>query len=396
MIVALRVSAGSWGYDQDQSHLPTVEQFSSQWPAPGLGDYRSTTGPGWHLVLSLAHRAGAPLPMLRMMGVAAGACLVTVLWGVLRRRVGPAAAAAMALPLACSPFVLGSSAWVTTDVPATLCMALALAALTAEARTRGFAAGAWAALATSVRQPLAWLAVPTLWVAWRERSWRLAAMALPPIGVLAALVIVWGGLTPPAFRDLHARGANPAAVPLMLALAGAWGIPFVLAGGPRLPWVPALGGSLAALGIALSVPTSHLEAAGRWGGPIWQLVERMPAPGDRSLVLVPLAALGGACILTLAVRASRAGQGAACSTLLVALAMAALANAANSQAWQRYADPTLLLAIPWLASLGPHEGSGSRRLAAAGIAVALVQVGIASVSLWTPLASALVTLEPPQ
>jgi len=389
----LRVSVGSWGYDQDQSHLPTVHQFAAQWPLPDLRDYRSTTGPLWHLALSLLHRVGIPDAGLRLAGIAAGTALVCVLWGAIRRSASPSVSAALALPIACSPFVLGGSAWITTDVPAALCMTLALAAMTAPHGARPVS-GVWAALATGVRQPLAWLAVPLLWVAWRERSWRWAGAALLPVAVLLALVLVWGGLTPPAFRDLHDRGANPAAVTLMLALAGVWGLPFVLAGKGRVPWAPVAGASLVALAIALSFPSSHLKDAGRWGGPIWQLVALAPAPADRSVVLVPLAVLGGACTMMLAIRAFRSGQGAACSVLLVAMGMATLANAANSQAWQRYADPTLLLLLPWIAALGSHDDAPRWRMVLAAVAVATAQVGIAVVSVWQPMAEALVTRAP--
>lgn len=392
-IVALRVSVGSWGYDQDESHLPTVSQFSAQWPAPDLRDYRSTTGPLWHLLLSLLHRAGAPDAALRIVGIAAGAALVAVVWSAVRRNASPAVAAALALPLACSPFVLGGSAWITTDVPAALCMAIALAALTAPGGARPVA-GLWAAIAAGIRQPFAWLAVPTLWVAWRDRSWRLALAAMLPIAIVAALVWIWGGLTPPAFRALHDRGANPTAITLMLALAGVWGLPFVIAGKSRVPWAPVAGAALVGLAVALSFPSSHLREAGRWGGPIWQLVALAPAPAERSIVLVPLAALGGACVMALSIGAYRAGQGAAAGVLLVSLAMATLANAANSQAWQRYADPMLLLVVPWLAVLGWGAGVPRWRLAAAAIAVAVAQVGIAAVTVWQPIADALVTRAP--
>ena len=336
---------------------------------------------------------GVPDVGLRLAGVAAGIALVCAVWSAIRRSAGPGVAAAMALPVACSPFVLGGSGWITTDVPAALCMTLALGAMTAPHGARA-AAGVWAAVATAVRQPFAWLAVPLMWVAWRDRSWRYAAAALLPVAVLLALVWVWGGLTPPAFRDLHDRGANPAAVTLMLALAGAWAFPFVVAGRGRVPWAPVVGAALVAVAVALSFPSSHLREAGRWGGPIWQLVALAPAPADRSIVLVPLAALGGACMAILSLRAYRSGQGAACGVLLVALAMATLANAANSQAWQRYADPVLLVTVPWIASLGGREAHAGRRLAVAGIAVAAAQVGMAAVSVWQPISAALAAQSP--
>ena len=393
IIVAAGVSFGTWGYDQDQSHLPTVRQFSAQWPVPDLRDYRSTTGPLWHLLLSVIHRLGVPEVALRATAIAAGAGLVALAWAVLRRSVSPGLAAATALPIACSSFVLGGSAWITTDVPAALCMMGALAALTGPHGARPVA-GLWAACAAGVRQPLGWLCVPLLWVAWRDRSWRFALAAMLPVAVVGTLVWIWGGLTPPAFRDLHDRGANPAAVTLMLALAGVWGLPFALAGRDRVPWAPIAGAALAALAYALSFPTSHDYDAGRWGGPIWQLVAIAPAPAGRSVVLAPLAALGGACVTVLAIRAYRAGQGSTCGVLLVSLAMATLANAANSQAWQRYADPMLLLVIPWMAVLGWRGHVPGWRLAAAAGSVTIVQVGVCAVSIWRPLVTMALMQQP--
>ena len=373
--------------------MPTVHRFAEQWPTPDLRDYQSTTGPLWHLFLSLISRAGAPDVVLRLAAVASGAGLAAATWAVFRRTVPAAIAAAAALPVSCSPFVLGGSTWITTDVAAALCMTMALGALTAPSGARPIT-GLWAAMAAGVRQPLGWLAVPILWVAWRDRSWRLAVAAMLPVAVVGTLVWIWGGLTPPAFRELHDRGANPTAVTLMLALAGLWGLPFVLAGKGRVPWAPVCGAALIALAVALSFPSSHLRPAGRWGGPIWQVVAMAPAPSDKSVVLVPLAALGGACVTALAIRAYRAGQGAVCGVLLVSLAMATLANSANSQAWQRYADPILLLTVPWIALLGWRTDTPRWRLVAASLAVAGVQVCLSGASVWLPLAQALAADSP--
>ncbi|MBL9140767.1 MAG: hypothetical protein JNK53_02770, partial [Phycisphaerae bacterium] len=64
--------------------------------------------------------------------------------------------------------------------------------------------------------------------------------------------------------------------------------------------------------------------------------------------------------------------------------LAAAANAANSQAWQRYADLPILLLLPWLAAVGVRSSRAARAVGAAALLVAFAQLGMAAVNLWKP------------
>ncbi len=123
---------------------------------------------------------------------------------------------------------------------------------------------------------------------------------------------------------------------------------------------------------------------GRWGGPIWSAVQLVPAPGERSILLVALAAAGGATLTVMVQQARRRGTTREAGVVVLALACVAATNAANSQAWERYADLPLLLLLPWLAATGVRSARAGRALCGAAVVVAIAQVSIAFVTLWKP------------
>lgn len=403
--------AGSWEYDHTYHHMPAIRTFAESLPTPDLANYRSATSPGWHLALAALLRAGASEEALRWASMLAGVVLMIVATLCAARWVSPRTAALLLAPLALSPFVVGGSAWVTTDVPALACVACALAATLRGLRPslvstdasdsrrawRPWLAGLWATLGVAVRQPLIWLCAPIAWRALRERRWPALAITLVPAALLACMVLAWGGLVPPAYRDQHGRGANPAGAVLVLAMIGAWGAPLALA----LAWAddarrtlvrPAAIGALVGGVLASLVATSYAKGEGgiegRWGGPIWSAVERLPAPADRSVLLVALAALGGATLAIMIRQCRLRGSMPTASLVLLSLACVAATNAANSQAWQRYADLPLLLLVPWLAALSVRTTRAATLVALAAVLVALAQAGMATVNLWKPALTA--------
>lgn len=446
-LIAFGEPAGSWANDQTNYHMVAIEKFAEELPTPDIVNYPSATSPGWHLLLAALMRLGAGESTLRLMAALAGTVLALAATVTASRWVSPRTAALLTLPLVLTPFAVGGSAWITTDVPALACVALALASVlrrcppyarpgeahsilagagstgggstgsSAGGRSAGggsagggsaragsttacsasawhpWCAAAWATLGVAIRQPLVWLSVPIAWRAWRERRVSGLVAALLPVALLGVLMLVWKGLIPPAYRDLHQRGVNPAAFVLFLALAGAWGAPLALAlfatEEARRRLIPlAIVGAVLALAVASAVPTSYAKGEGgiegRWGGPFWSAVERTPTVADRSLLMSGMAALGGASLAVLAQQASRRGATAAGAIVLLALACVALSNAANSQAWERYADLPLLLLLPWLAALGVRTARAASAVGVAAIVVALMQIGIAAVNLWKP------------
>jgi hypothetical protein len=428
VLIAFGQPAGSWANDQTNYHMVAIEKFAEELPAPDLIHYPSATSPGWHLALAVLTRMGAGEGALRWVSALAGVVLALAATCTASRWVTPRTAALLALPLVLTPYAVGGSAWITTDVPALACMALALAATlrgcppyprwggggvvhatraerssnapgsTAGPRTgpgawRPWSAALWATAGVAIRQPLVWLAAPIAWRAWRERRAGGLVAALLPVALLVALVLMWQGLIPPMYRYLHQRGANPAGFVLLLALAGAWGAPLALAlyvaeeARRRLLPLAAVGAALA-LAVALAVPTSYAKGEGgvegRWGGPLWSAVERTPSIADRSLLMTGMAAVGGASLAVLAQQASRRGATTAGGIVLIALACVAAANTANSQAWERYADLPLLLLLPWLAALGVRTPRAASAVGVAALVVACAQVAIAAVNLWKP------------
>lgn len=397
--------AGAWAWDQTQYHWLAILKFESQFPAPDLVNYTSATSPGWHLLLATLVSLGAGLQTLRWVSALAGVVLLCAATHTAARWVSPRTAALALLPLACSPYAVGGSAWITTDVPALACIALSLGAVTAGLAVHSsrvtreshvapwwmWMAAVWAVLGVSIRQPVVWLVAPLTWRALREQRWWALVAPLLPVGLLCLLVFMWGGLMPPAYRYLHSKGANPASLALFLSLAACWGVPMAAAllwaerkegrmASLRGPLVAAVG----ALAFVLAIPTSVSEPAGRCFGPLWQLVERVPAPGERSLVMLLLAPIGAASIAVLTSLAFRRGAGAIASLVLMALACAAAVNVANSQAWERYADLPLLLLLPWLAVLGVRNARAAQALGCAAIFVTVMQLAMAAINLWRP------------
>ena len=404
-VIFLGADATSEAADEAAAHLPTIRQFAAQMPAPDVSDYPSATAPGYHLLMSVPARLGASLAALRVLGSLAGLALVLLAWRVAAAACGPAVAFALALPLACSTYVLSGCAWLTTDVLAVL---LGTAAVAVSAfvppRPRTFLVlAALFAAAVAVRQTGIALAGPILaagilgsplgnsassgeqWRGDAPRSWRAVAMALaalvPGALLLLALVRAWGGLTPPAFRSLHDRGLSPLAPAYGLALVGAWSVPLLL---PLAAEVVrsvrrhalAVVAVVASAVIGAAVPESTVSVDdGRWGGALWVSVGAFPTVASRSPVIVGAAAAGALALAALWIRAAEIGRGRHATVVLVGLLSMFAVQAGNSQLWQRYFDPAILVALCWLVALGidrtrPHSAG---RAALGGLLLAAAQ-----------------------
>lgn len=404
MVVLSARDVGHWASDQNFHHLQAVRQFVSQWPRPDLTDYPSATAPGWHLLLAGVVKLGYPEAHLRILAVIPGLLALAAMWRVGVQWVPSGVAAMASIPLAMSPYVLGGSCWITTDVPAIAGMGWAIGYLVNDRWGReAIRTGAWsprvlrasviACVTVTIRQPMAWLAVPIVWSAANRRlRWGIWASLLP-VAVLAIWITLWKGLIPPAYRDLHSRGWNLASVLTSLSLAALWSGPLVLASRDwpghlrvvlRERWTWA---ALALLGLLwIGVPSDFDRDAGRWGGPIWNAVRVAPSFAGRSLLLLPMAAAGVMAIAVLLRRASEAGRGPQGYVLFSSVALLILSNAANSQAWQRYADPGLLMLLPLLLLCGgvPDAGSNRARIMIALGLVALMQAGLCWITILGP------------
>ena len=409
--------ATSEASDEAAAHLPTVLQFAAQLPTPDLRDYPSATGPGYHLLMAVPARMGVGVHGLRIIGSLAGLALVLLVWRTAARAAGPAVALALTLPLLVSTYVLSGSAWLTTDVLSVL-IGTTMVAIAAwwMPTTRTFLTLAVLFVAAlSVRQTNVFLAAPILaagilgsplgrsasdaeqWSGDEPRSWsRLATACLalvPAALLLLALVNLWGGLMPATFRSLHDKGLSLVAPAYGLALLGTWAAIALLPMAPevlhtirRHALAIALVASLAFLGAVVADSTWSVEQ-GRWGGAYWMIVKAFPALGGRSIVIVAAAVVGAVLAAVLWIRAAEIRRGRQATIVLVSLLALMAVQAGNSQVWQRYFDPAILVALAWLISLGinrtrPHSAG---RAVLGALLLAGVQATISTLDYWIPV-----------
>ena len=408
--------ATSEAADESAAHLPTVLRFAAQLPAPDLRDYPSATGPAYHLALAVASRLGAGTVQLRLISATAGLALVLLAWRGAARFCGPGVATALALAPLCSSYVLSGSAWLTTDIASVLLgsAAVGLAAWATPSAATFLAVAVLFASALCVRQTNLFLAAPVIvagilasplgrsaspaeqWASDEPRAWRRlagsVAALLPGAALLGALVAAWGGMTPAHFRHLHDRGINPVAFPYGLALVGAWGslllLPMAAEAVSAVRRHALAVAMLAVLaGVAAALPASDWSREdGRWGGALWTLVRHLPTLDGRSPVIVVGAMAGAVVLSVLWVRAAEVGRGRHATVVTVALLALFAVQVGNSQVWERYFDPAILVSIAWLTAmgLGPTRPHSAGRAVAGALLLAAVQAAISVLSYALP------------
>ena len=364
--LAIGIEGTSEWHDQVSYHFPVIERFAAELPHPDLRDYQSATTPGYHLMMAVLLRAGAPMMGLHLVNALFGCLLVGLAaWMVTRfssRRVGIAAGAVLAF----SPYALSSSIALTTDNLGTL---LVMAAFFLQLRIstgewQGMSArvvlgGVAAALAAFVRQVFAYtaalpcVAVVARWCAARElppRRYMVLSLLslLPALALVAYFAWLWGGLVPPAFRGAHGSGANPVTPVYALAVACVWGVPAFL-GIPGFLRALCCRRSLVLGAVAVAacsaVPSSYLQDV-RWGGVLWTASRFFPNVLDRSLLIVGLAAAAavsfGAVLRMWARSDDMARRGAVVYALFLCVG-AIVAQTANQQCFERYLQPIMAL-----------------------------------------------------
>jgi hypothetical protein len=354
--------------DEAQFHLPTIERYAAELPAPDVRNHGAAMAPLYHLALAIPARLGADLVALRL----ATLFLATVGVGVAltaagASRVGAAAAVAMAL----SPYYVGAAVRLSTDDVA---LALALGALVALERGR-FAGGVLlGVLAVWTRQIHVWLVVPLLARAWGDPP-RMAA-ALAPAGAVALLAAAWGGLVPPGFQRGHVGARiNLDVLVLVLASVGAYAgffaAPLIravreLRARPAGLAVPAV----AAAALLAAHPVAYAPDPRRWGGVLLNVAGRFPDVAGTDLLLWLLVPLGAAA-LVIAVRGALLHERPAWA---FAIPSFVLCNLASDRAYQKYYEPFLLVALG--VALGRRDESARASWGPAALALVLLAIDV--------------------
>lgn len=374
--------------DQDLYHAPTIARFARDWPAFDFAGSRSATTPGYHVVLAAASKLGLSQTGLRLAGALFGAGLLSAVVGSLAPRLGARRSLLLALPLACSLPIVASGVWLLPDDAGWLGVAAVLVWCLRDrppTASRLTIAGLLVLLTVACRQSHLWTA-GVVWVwAWSDptpKRWSRTAIALlctlPAFALVAWFASIWHGLVPPLFQagaidPVTAKpapanaGVNPAMPVLVLALVAIAGVPMsaLLFGSDRPPCHRALlqAGGITLLGAAIgAIPNTSYSVPGRRFGGLWTIAGKLPTVADRSPLMVALAGLGaGVLWLWLLSMPTRARW-----VLGMSLLGFTAAHAAGSSAFQRYAEPMVLLFVVLAAGsvvLGPATPPRVRRIA---------------------------------
>ena len=413
--------------DQDRNHIPVIRAFAASLPDINLLDYDSATTPGMHVVLALMVRAGFDSETsLQLASCLFGAALVLVAWWFAAWVVSRWTAVACVLPLAASPYVLGNSIWVMTDnlSLALVAVIIGLSLFRSPSGPRSALSGVMLVLAVLVRQINLWACavagVATLLgldpirrrLPFRDALDRrrdavpsviFGIFVVMTVAVLGWFFSLWGGLVPPRFQAggdgaaSHAGGGNAAVAPYVLTLF------FVYASLPLFVLLPnwtrdrriraiAIAGAVIGLGLGLVLESAPGIDVGRNGGWLWTFAARTPEILGRSSMLIIGSMCGGAAagaafgLLVAAGRTRMAVLGLGFALSFV------VASSANAQAFQRYFDPPVLLALGWCLAgfAGARTSAGtisSRHVAIAALSSFAMQACFAGLTLYRPLLS---------
>lgn len=393
VLVLSGADSGRAAWDAGLYHERVIRAFIEQFPAIDVRNPLTTTTPGYHVALAAFGAFVSDTPTaLRLAAVAVGSSFVAFVAAWCAGLRGAAQGTLLALPLACSLYVVGSAAWPLPDDAAWLLVAVALAACLGDPLTaaRRAAIGLSLLALVLVRQVHLWAALPAaLACAWptdAERARPLArraavaaAVVLPAVAVVAAFVVAWGGLVPPRFQS-DVTGINPATPAFVL-------LQFAVAGIAFLPWLGAAvadawrrRGALlvvaAATGLALAaIPATTTDAAAGRSSGWWNVLASMPAIAGRSSPALLLLAPAGAALLAASlVRIAPRPR----AILAAALVGFVAAVTATHYSWQRYHEPFVLLFLAMLSATQP-EPARARRSPGAGM---LLGIGALCALLW--------------
>jgi len=351
--------SSNYSGDEAAFYLPAIRQIRANWPALDLRrDCLSATAPGYpYLLATLSLATGTNLLPLRLATFAVSLALLWLLWRCFPVRQRSVAIAAL-LVLACSNFYVKSASWVVTDNAALLGMTGTLVCILLVGNPCASRwAGVLAATTTFTRQNYVWLAVPAAERMRRDLAarpgpivWLQTGFALAPVAVFGILITAWSDVVPPAWREVHNQAGGNLAAPLAYALAviGCLGGFFYAAVSwddrrtdflSRWVWIGA------GLGLAISVagPTFASAPAGRWGGYLWLLAERLPTPAGRSIVFLILTPIGGAVVGALLRRLYAEVGAATAASWSWTCAFWGLSQFPNRQVFHRYYEPAIVI-----------------------------------------------------
>lgn len=352
----------NYTWDESQYYLPAIRLMNSDWPRLDVVRHSlSATSPGYlYCLAGVSHVVGTERSAMRWTNFVVSAGVLVVLWLAWPAGTADTVRLSALLPLAASNFFVKSSSFVVTDNAALLAVAATLVLMQhARSRTGWVATAGTAACAVFFRQINLWLCAPFLLLGLLKRRPLIWTTALPSLAVVGWLFFAWGGLVPPAWRSVHEADLAFSAVAYQLSVLGGLGLFFYAASAPawraelRSRWV--LGGAALGLVAATVGATAPSMEAGRWGGYLWNVAGVLPAVGDRSVLFLVSAPLGGVLLALCTQRLWRETGSQAALLWLGGVGAFMVTGIFNRQVFHRYYEPTLLvLLIVWLGLLSAN------------------------------------------
>jgi hypothetical protein len=355
-VLSSRLDPTHWGaLDAELYHLPQINWFIEwgvQWTYPAW----SATGPGFHWLMAiLARLTGAEALDQSSWQSAFGAAFLTAIsllffYAALRSSgASPLRALVIGFPLVSSSYFWTPALHPVSESLSTagfFAMAYSLALYP----RRPIAFGIAGAISTIARQSFlsaagafGLMAVVEQWP--RIVSWRMFGLAVltlaPSLLVAGSLVLHWGGLTPPEWREMH-TGFSLGPLLHGLALLGVFGWLFLrkedIAGdtGARIREIVAI--AVVSLALWLLIPE---DGGSRPYSVVWTVAAHLPTIYGRPLLTLPLLTLG----MVVAFAYWRRGwrDGFRLSPELSLFACYFAAQAAQRFSWQRYSEIAVLL-----------------------------------------------------
>lgn len=225
-------------FDEGDYHVPVIQEFIKELPAPNLVTYRSATTPLMHLTLAVWGKfAGTEPWKLRLPVLLAGMLSAVAFFYLLKER-GDPWPLRLTLFLVAYPYFFWLSFLVMTEVFAFLFGILSLRYFLRPSNTRRdwiwFAV--WGSLAVLSRQQ--WLFLPVgagMYWLWRDRTLRRAKWAAIPILSFLPFLILWKGTAPPIhWATPHDFTLNLVQVPHIFIFIGFYYFPALFTA--PIPW----------------------------------------------------------------------------------------------------------------------------------------------------------------
>lgn len=421
-LIVVNLRRGRGQFDQEVFHGKVIAQFAHDWPRVDLSDYLSATTPGYHLVMAAVWKLGLDsLLALKVVGSLFTVALLWLLEDAVRRRLiaGERDAdvktprwlpLALVAPVVGSMYVFIPGVWLQPDNAGWLGVLVMLLIALRERfdRVSLIVSGLTLVALVWVRQSHVW-AAGLLWVAaWLgsgpgvapiilvtgERAKRVTialAVSLPAIASLGYFYKLWGGLTPPYFHKQHAAGFNLATPAFALALMAifshfflAWMAPGLMVLGRSWRGRVLMGGAIATGLLLAVIPETTFVYEARSTG-LWNVVKALDQrgvvlKGRTSPVMLALAPLGALCVVAWMAQLVSARRVRDAWILGLGLAGFVAAQTANTNAWQRYLEPMLLMVMALMAAMLPRPAV---RWAWAGPALlGLLLAALTAYTLW--------------